>query len=312
MILAITGQQVRQLTVNGLINGAEFGLLAVGFALMLGVVGRFNFAYAWIYALGGYFALFFADPARLGLNIWLGMLLGIMCAAVVGVATEAAIFAPVARRAGPSALMTVFIASLGLAIIGENLIRLFWGSAPLNFFPALQEVGFKVKPIRSWGTVITNVKLFKAVSCASAVLVVAGVLRFTGLGREIKATRSNPELAGVLGIATRRVHLIVFAIASAMAGLAGFWVGVEFSLQPSMGFQAVFFGVVAAFLAGPASSPIKIFLAGVALALIEQYATLWIDSQRAQLVVFAVLLVYLVGRSFDLVALPKRLLRSAT
>jgi hypothetical protein len=79
-----------------------------------------------------------------------------------------------------------------------------------------------------------------------------------------------------------------------------------------MGFQALFFGVVAAFLAGPVSSPIKIFLTGVVLALIEQYATLWIDSQRAQLVVFAVLLVYLVGRSFDLASLPKRLLRSAS
>ncbi len=300
MIIGITGQQVGQLTANGLINGAEFGLLAVGFALMLGVVGRFNFAYGWIYALGAYLAYTLANPEGVGVNIWLAMAVGVLGAVVVGVGTEAVVFGPIARRAGTGALMTVFIASLGLAVVGENLIRLLWGSSPLNFFPALQAVGFKVNPIRLGDVVITNVKLYRALSALALVLAIAAVMRWTPLGRSIKATRSNPELAAVLGIATRRVHLAVFAIASAAAGLAGFWSGVEFSLQPIMGGQALFFAVIAAFLAGPSRSPIRIFITGVLLALLEQYASLWIDSQRAQLAVFALLLVYLVVQSFDL------------
>ncbi len=300
VVLGITGQQVGQLTANGLINGAEFGLLAVGFALMLGVVGRFNFAYGWVYAMGGYLTYTLANPDGIAINIWLAMAIGVVGTVIVGVATEALVFGPIARRAGSGALMTVFIASLGLAVVGENLIRLFWGSSPLNFFPALQAVGFKVNPIRVGEVVFTNIKLYRALSAVVLVAAIAATMRWTALGRSIKATRSNPELAAVLGIATRRVHLAVFAIASAAAGLAGFWSGVEFSLQPIMGGQALFFAVIAAFLAGPTRSPIRIFATGVLLALLEQYASLWIDSQRAQLAVFALLLVYLIARSLNL------------
>lgn len=301
MILAITQQQILQLTANGLVNGAEVGLLGVGFALMLAVVGRFNFAYQWVYAIGGYFALTFADPTRVGWSLWIGLLCGILLAVAVGVATEAFVYRPIAERAGPQqVIMTIFIASLGLVIVGENLIRLFWGSLPLNFFPAMQEAGFKVKPYRFGDVVLTNIKVFKSLSFIACLLALTAVLRFTPLGRSIKATRSNPDLAGVLGIDARRVHLWVFAIASAFAGLAGFWYGVEFSLEPTIGGKTLFFGAVAGFLVGPASSPIKVFAMGVMLSLVEQWSSLWIDSQRAQLVVFGILLVYLVVRSLEL------------
>ena len=74
---------------------------------------------------------------------------------------------------------------------------------------------------------------------AAAALIFAAVLRWTALGRSIKAVRSNPELAGILGIEPGRMYLIVFAIAGAFAGLAGFWSSVQFSLLPSMGFKGV-------------------------------------------------------------------------
>ena len=94
MIAAVTAQQLQQLTVNALVAGAETGLMAIGFALMLSVAHRFNFAYMTSYVLVGYLAFTFSDPEGLGLNVWLGAVLSIICVAAFSVATEAPTLPP--------------------------------------------------------------------------------------------------------------------------------------------------------------------------------------------------------------------------
>ena len=120
--------------------------------------------------------------------------------------------------------------------------------------------------------VFTNVKLLRTATMVGAALAIAAVLRWTPLGRSIKATRSNHSLAVILGIPAERMYLVVFAIAGLCAGLAGFWGGVEFTLLPNMGGRVLFYGVVAAFLAGPGSSPIRVFLTGMFLVFVGRSA----------------------------------------
>jgi len=119
------------------------------------------------------------------------------------------------------------------------------------------------------------------------------LLRYTSLGRSIKATRANPELAQTIGIEAKQIYLLCFFIGTLLSGVAAFWYGLQFTIDPAMGFKPVIFAFVVAFLAGTASSPIRVFATGIAVALIEQYASIWLSVRWTQTAVFVVLVVYL-------------------
>jgi len=295
---ALDIETVSQLTANGIINGAAYGLLGVGFALILGVTGRFHFAYSITYTLAAYFMFTLWD--RVGLPIWPAVLLGILAATVLGVSMEQYVYRPLAVRAGATALLAIFVASLGLTIAGSNLVQLFWGSENQILEGPQQEV-------INWGDVaFINFDLWSVISAVVLVLILAALMRYTDLGRQIKATRVNPELAEIIGISSHRIYLIVFAIGTFLAGSAAFWYSLKFSIDPAMGLRPVIFAFVVAFLAGTASSPIRVFLTGVAVALLEQYTSIWLSVRWTQTAVFVVLLVYLVVLAFE----PRRVILS--
>jgi len=289
-------ETVSQLTANGMISGAFYGLLGVGFALILGVTGRFHFAYSIYYTLSAYFMFTFWD--RVGLPVWPAVLLGILAATALGVGTEQVIYRPMAVRAGATALLAIFVASLGLTIAGSNLVQLLWGSENQILEGPQQDV-------INWGDVaFLNFDLWSVLSSFALVLILSAVMRWTDLGRQIKATRVNPELAEIIGISAHRIYLIVFAIGTFLSGVAAFWFSLKFSIDPAMGLRPVIFAFVVAFLAGTASSPLRVFLTGIAIALIEQYASIWLSTRWTQTAVFVVLLVYLVVLAFE----PRRVI----
>ena len=119
----------------------------------------------------------------------------------------------------------------------------------------------------------------------------------------MRATRGNPEMARIIGIDPNQIYLVVFALGTLCCGVAAFWFGVKYSVQPDMGFEPVVFAFVVAFLAGTASSPVRVFVVGLVISLIEQLSTIWLEVRWSQLVVFLVLLLYLISLSVD----PKRI-----
>jgi branched-chain amino acid transport system permease protein len=299
----LTWDAFSQLTVVGIINGAAYGLLGVGFALILGVSGRFHFAYGFTYALAGYLIFTFAE--RVGIPFWFSAALGILAVGIVGVAIERVVYRPLATRAGANALLAVFVASLGIGIAGENLIRLLYSSAAQQLASA--PTGLRT-PIRWSDSVVFRwVDVWQVVTAVVLVAALAALLRFTALGRSIKATRVNPEMARIIGIDPNRIYLVCFFIGSLMCGVAAFWFGVKFSVAPDMGFKPVIFAFVVAFLAGTASPPARVFVTGIFVSLIEQWSTMWLEVRWTQLVVFVVLLAYLVLLAYDPRAWLRRL-----
>jgi branched-subunit amino acid ABC-type transport system permease component len=278
-------ETVAQLTANGLFAGAAYGVLGVGFALILGVTGRFHFAYAFTYTLAAYMVYTFKD--RVGMPFWIAVILGIVLVAVGGTSIERFVYRPLATRAGETALLAIFVASLGIAIAGENLIRLLWSSSSQNLFGPDQVV------YSIWEVNFLNFDVWQSVSGAALVVVLTLLLRYTSLGRSIKATRANPELAQTIGIDAKQIYLVCFFIGTLLCGVAAFWYGLQFTIDPAMGFKPVIFAFVVAFLAGTASSPIRIFLTGIVVSLLEQYASIWLSTRWTQTAVFVVLVAYL-------------------
>jgi branched-subunit amino acid ABC-type transport system permease component len=284
-------ETLSQLTANGLIAGASYGLLGVGFALILGVTGRFHFAYSITYTLAAYFIFTLWDW---GLNLWLALIVGLVLISAVGAVTEHWVYRPIAVRAGGTALLAVFVAALGITIAGSNLIQLLWGSQNQNLYGPKQSTVI-------WGDArFLNFDLWSVSTAVALVALLSLLLRYTGLGRAIKATRVNPELASIIGISIKSVHIVVFAVGTLFAGFAAFFYALKFTIDPAMGLRPVIFAFVVAFLGGTASPPIRVFLTGVAISLIEQWSSIWLSVRWTQTAVFVILVVYLVFKAFDL------------
>ena len=298
-IATITFQQFIQLTVNGVINGAGYGLLGVGFALILGVTGRFHFAFSFTYTLAAYL-IYTLHNRGAHLNLWLALALGLGLVTALGVGIERYVYQPLALRAGATALLAIFVAALGIGIAGENLIRLFWGSSsqPLT--------GLAQKPIRLFNdrAIFLNYDVYQVLSAVALVLILAALLRFSPLGRAIKATRGNPEMAQIIGINPRVIYMVCFATGTLFSGVAAFWYAIKFSVIPDMGLRPVIFAFVVAFLAGTARSPVRVFLVGIAVSLIEQWSSMIMSVRWTQTAVFVILVFYLISLSVD----PKALL----
>ena len=288
-MLALTFQTFRQLTVDGFFRGCGFGLLGVGFALILGVTGRFHFAYGFTYTLAAYLA--FTFTFRVNWPFWPSAVIGIVLAALVGSLIEGSVYRPLAKNAGATALLAVFVAALGIGIAGENAIRLFWGANTQQFY------GPEKKGYTVWDTIFINFDVWHAASAIVIVLLLAAMLRYTGLGRQIKATRVNPDLARTIGIDSDRVYVIVFFLGTICAGVAAFWYALKYTVDPAMGTLPVTYAFVVAFLGGTQSSPIRVFLMGLVVALIEQYASIWLAVRYTQTAVFVVLVLYLTAKA---------------
>jgi branched-chain amino acid transport system permease protein len=284
-MLAVTFETFKQLTVDGFFRGCSYGLLGVGFALILGVTGRFHFAYGFTYTLAAYLA--FTFTFRVHWEFWISAALGVVLAAVVGAGIERGVYRPLARNAGPTALLAVFVAALGIGIAGENLIRLLWGAQTQAYY------GPRKVPHEIWGAIYINFDVWQGASAIAITLALAAMLRYTALGRRIKATRVNPDLAKTIGIDADKTYVICFFLGTLCAGVAAIWYALKYTIDPAMGTAPIIYAFVVAFLGGTARSPIRVFLAGIVIALIEQYSSIWLSVQYTQTAVFVVLVGYL-------------------
>ncbi|MEU5879815.1 branched-chain amino acid ABC transporter permease [Spirillospora sp. NPDC047279] len=274
-----------QLTANGLIRGAFYAALGAGLALVIGVTTRFHFAYALTYTVAPYAAYWVMDG--LGVPFWPSALIGLATAVAVSVLLELGVYEPVARRAADRAMLAVLVTSIGVSTAGIALLQLRFGTSGLPFYGP-EVVQHDLGPVR-----ISNFEIALVATCLLLVVATAAFLAFTPIGRSVKAVRSNPGLAGVLGISVRRVGLVCFAIAGLISGACALWYGLLYTVQPTMGDATVIYGFVVAFLAGTRSSPLRALPVGIGLGLLEQGASIWLSVQWAQTAVFTVLAVYL-------------------
>lgn len=135
-------EQVEQLAVAGIINGSFYALVGAGFGLILGVTGRFHYAFALVFTLAAYITSVLETPA--GLPAPLAIAGGLLAAVILGVAIEHIVYRPLARASGALSLLTIFISSLGLTIAGINLITLAWTA----FSRSIELV--PLQPLKSW------------------------------------------------------------------------------------------------------------------------------------------------------------------
>ncbi len=288
-----------QLTVAGVVNGSAYALLGVAFGLILSVTGRFHFAFTFTYTISAYIAS--EVGTSWGLPFWLALILGALVGAVFGVLFERLVYRPLAEKSGVYALLVIFVASLGLAIMGRNAIGLVWIDSASKQISGFTNKGYNI------GTVtVTKLAILQVVLSWLLVLGLGALLSYTGFGRVVRAVRVNPQMSLVVGVDPRTVYLAVFAIGSLFGGVAAVLNATQTAAQPDMGFTPLFYAFVVAFLAGLGRHPLFVALVGVVLGLIESWSALFMSTQWTSLVVFGILFVYVALRPVQLRALFQR------
>jgi neutral amino acid transport system permease protein len=280
-----------QLVANGLVTGAVFAVAAVGVSLIYGILRLVNFAYGDVMTFGAMTA--FWCNVTLGVGIALATGLAMVATAALCVVLELVLWRPLRRRG--AGFMSLFLASIGLALVLRQLIFLVAGP---------QSRAYDVDPYKVY--VVGSARLSggqgtAVVTAALAVVAVAVVLGMTSLGRQMRAVADDRALAAVAGIHTGRVVVVTWIFSGLVAGLAGVLAGlVQSTFDPNFGF-ALLLPVFAAVVLGGIGSAYGALAGGFLLGLATEVST-WtgfhggVNPVYKPVVAFAVLIVALLVR----------------
>jgi branched-chain amino acid transport system permease protein len=275
-----------QALVSGAVLGSIWGLLGTGFGLIIGVTWRFHFAFAITIVAGPYLIV---SLLTLAVPLYVAILAGILWSVVLGVGMEWFVYRPLVQRSPHLALLGVFVSALGMVIVGENLIRLIWGSEPQAI-----PTGYTVERVTIAGNVgLTTLDIVTLGAAATIIVGLWAYLRLNRYGRAIRAVQDNPDMACAVGVSPPLVFVVVFAIGSALSAIGGLLLAQRQSLLPESGLEPSFTALVVMFLAGVESSPLRFAAAGLVLGEIQSVAAIWIEVTWSPVIVFGILFVYI-------------------
>lgn len=296
-----------QQLVNGLTLGSVYALIALGYSMVYGILKLLNFAHGDVYMVGafaGYAVLIGlggpADPrVPVVLLIVLMFLAGMIVSGVLGVVIERFAYRPLrnAPRIAP------LISAVGVSFFLQNAALLILGARFRSYGTAKM-----VDPATGvhWGPLRISIIRIGVITSAVVLMFLLHLLvQRTRLGKAMRATAFDREAAAMMGIDVDRVIVATFWIGSVLAGAAGVMVGLVFSrVFHFMGFIAGLKGFTAAVIGGIGSIP-GAMLGGLLIGLAEAFSAGYISSTFQNLIVFALLIVFLLIRPRGLFGVPE-------
>jgi branched-chain amino acid transport system permease protein len=282
---------VTQFVVNGLLVGALFAAVAVGFALIWGVVDIINLAHGEMVMLGGYTAYWILSIATGTAEGSVLLFLATIPAVggvlfVVGYGLQRTL---VQRVIGTDIFLTLLV-TFGISIAIQQLAIQAWTANPRSI-----QVSFADTSLSVAGVVVPKMKL---VAFAGAIALTAAMYLFlqrTRTGRAIRAVSQNPEAAALVGIDVERTRAVTFGISSAIAGGAGAFIATILNIQPQMGLIYTLKSFIIVVFGGVGSIP-GALVGGLLLGSVEELTAGLVSSQWTLAVSFTLLIVLLVVR----------------
>jgi branched-chain amino acid transport system permease protein len=273
-----------QLAANGLSVGLGYALAAIGLALIFGILGQVNFAHGELYMLAAF--LLYWVMRSLGLPYAAAGLAAVVIMAAFGALLAQVVIVPNLERGFES----IVLGTLAVGIILQNAVRLTFGATPLDISSPFENLAFDIGGVLLFGQ--------RLLVCAAFALAFGGLwalLRFTEIGRAMRAMAQNPEACLMVGIDSRRVARWTGALAAALVGLAGVVISPLFDLYPNMGTEVVIksFAVV---IIGGMGNVWGAAIAGMALGLAESYAGGLGNAAIRDAIAFTVMIAMLLAR----------------
>ncbi|HEY3065842.1 MAG TPA: branched-chain amino acid ABC transporter permease [Methylomirabilota bacterium] len=282
---------VLQQTINGMVLGSLYVLVALGLTLIYGVLVQINFAHADIVTLGAFAAYFFTH--RLGGHYVLGIAAALLVGAVLGWLINRVVFVPLRRRGSE---LLPLIATIGVSILMENASLAAFGPIPYAF-----ESPYSGQVIRLGRIFITLQHLLVIAVAGVAIGLLYAFIRYTVHGKALRAVAQDVETAGLMGINPNRLIMLTFVIGSGLAGLSGALLGPVLVLTPFAG-ASVIVKAFAIVIIGGFGNMEGTILAGLLVGLIEAFTTQFMNPGLIDIAVFALLLATLAIRPTGLIA----------
>lgn len=298
VLIATDGlQALAQRTVNGLVSGSYFALGAVGLTLVYGTLRLVNFAHGDLLTFGAYVA--FLANVTWGLPIVLAAVLAVVCAAALGVLTERIMWRPM--RAKGAGMLQLLLMTLGLAFMIRYGIQFVAGTVPRSLDVNVTD------SVAFLGLRIGRTELIVVLVGIATIVAVASVLRYTSLGRQMRALADDFQLSEVAGIDTDRIVILTWIFAAGLAGLAGvFYTAAIGTMTPNLGFFLLL-SLFAAVILGGIGNAYGALAGGLLLGIVQEWSTLVIDARWKVAVGFAILILVLIVRPQGLFGRAERI-----
>jgi neutral amino acid transport system permease protein len=276
---------VAQVGLNGLSLGAVYALGAVGLTLVYAILRLVNFAHGDFLTFGAYMA--YLVNVTWGLPLILGIFFAMATTALLGIFLERVMWGPM--RARGAGVLQLILMSIGLALVIRYVIQYIW-STEIRFL----DVNV-TDTVNFLGLRIGQTKLIVIVVGIVVLVVIGLMLRYTLLGKRMRALSDNLELAETAGIDTSRVILWTWIFAGGLAGLAGVMAAMTTDIRPELGFELLVI-IFAAVVLGGIGDAFGALAAGLVLGVVIEWSTLVIDARWKTFVGFVILIIALVIR----------------
>ncbi len=282
-----------ELFLGGLTRGSIYALIALGYTMVYGIIELINFAHGEIYMIGAFTALIVAGVLTFwGFNhiaiLLLASIIAVIYSAAYGFTVEKVAYKPL--RHAPR--LSPLISAIGMSIFLQNYVLLAQTSDFLPFPSLIPDFKF----LEPYSHLIRPPELVILLTTAVSMLLLTLLIRFTRIGKAMRATAQDRNMAMLVGINVDRIISITFIIGSALAAIGGILIASHIGMiNFYIGFIAGIKAFTAAVLGGIGSIPGAV-LGGLVLGWTESFATGYVSSDYEDVFAFALLVLILIFR----------------
>ena len=276
-----------QASLDGILLGILFALIAYGMALQWGVMNIINIAQGDLVILGGYITYFMYLS---GIHPALGVIVAPAIMYFVGVG----IYKLVINKVVDRDLFISILATFGISILFMQLMNFAFGADVV-----LANSEFGTTMLFNNSVTLPNSKIFSAFISIIFAIGLVVYMKKSKLGRAIRATAQNARAAKILGVDTEKVYAATFGINAALCGVAGSLIAITFTIHPYMGLPYTIRSFMIVIIAGLGNLP-GVALSGMGLGVFEEFADYILGTEFRIASVFLLLVLILVYRRFKL------------
>jgi branched-chain amino acid transport system permease protein len=277
--------------------GAVYALIAIGYTLIFGVLGMLHLAHGEVFMIGAFVGLL-VTTAYAG-HVMLALAAAMVATGLLGVIIERVAFRPLRGAHHLAPLAT----TIGAGIALQETARWYFGPEQKGFPSTIAVTLWELGPLR-----VSSVQVFILAAALVLMAAVSVFLARTRAGRAVRATAEDPIVAGLLGVNVSAVIVLVFFVASALAGAAGVLVGLAYnSVHPFIGVQMGIKGLVVMLLGGLGNVP-GAMVGGLVLGILEVLGVAYFASSYRDAFAFGAVMLMMLLRPEGLLGLrlPRR------
>ncbi len=272
--------------INGIMLGSTYSLVAIGYALIFGVLNVLHFAHGEVFMIGAYVGLTLVLVAKM--NIAVALIASMVGTGILGIVVERAVIRPINRNKYPLAPLS---ATIGLAVVFQEGITKIFGGHTVGFPDTVESTNYQLGGI----SIASSQILILAISFILMGSLTLFVKR-TRTGKAIRALAENTVTARLLGVNMNRVTMFTFAISSALAGVSGVLVGIAYNaISPFMGTRMALLSF-AVMLLGGLGNITGAMVGGLILGIAEVMSTVYISSSYRDAFAFGTMILILIFR----------------